>query len=376
MEKTLILGTFLLLVSYSQAQFPHQRVQTTFDNLPLEKIDTFNNGEDNSSGFFHYGRFFNNEYDTAYGGSWQGWALSNMTNDSTSGFGNQYSSITGSGVDATPNYGVGYLEPYIKFDTAINLSGAYFTNSTYAYMDMLNGSSFSKKFGGATGSDPDYFKVYITTFLDGTPSAQTSFYLADYRNADDSKDFIVDDWIYVDFNNIMEKDVLGDSVAFVFESSDNGQWGMNTPAYFCMDDLNAVSNLLVFPEFAVLEEDTFDNGSDNAGGFTINHLFFPNSYNSQWDSWSGWSISNRYDDSTDGFGNQYSSMARIPATIPESAWSYQYYHFVNSSVNNEIRTPYNLDAASDLIFGLVQVPTAVSFEITNSTYAYYDMLNG
>lgn len=376
MEKSLILGFLLLLTSFANAQFPHQRVQTTFDNMLLSKSDTFNNGADNSAGLSHYGRFFNNEYDTAFGGSWNGWALSNMTDDSTEGFGNQYSSITGSGVDATPNYVVGYKEPYIKFDSAIDLTGAYFTNSTYVYNDMLNGSGFSKKFGGASGSDPDYFKVYITVFLEGTPSAQTSFYLADFRNSDDSKDYIVDDWIYVDFNNIIDKNVKGDSIVFVFESSDNGQWGMNTPAYFCMDELNTLSNLLEFPQFGEFPEDTFDNGSDNAGGFVVNHLFFPNSYNQQWSSWSGWSTSSKYDDSTEGFGNQYSAMMTIPATIPESPWVYHNYHFVNSAVNNEIRTPYDIDGQSDLIFGLVAAPTPVSFEITNSTYAYYDMLNG
>ena len=36
------------------------------------------------------------------------------------------------------------------------------TNTTYAYYTMLNGNRFAKKFGGASGADPDWFKLTIT----------------------------------------------------------------------------------------------------------------------------------------------------------------------------------------------------------------------
>ena len=53
--------------------------------MPLSKADTFDNGADGAGGFTHYGRFFNNNYDTAWA-SWSGWALSNRTDDTTAGF--------------------------------------------------------------------------------------------------------------------------------------------------------------------------------------------------------------------------------------------------------------------------------------------------
>ena len=35
------------------------------------------------------------------------------------------------------------------------------TNTTYTALSMLNGDSFSKKFGGSTGNDPDYLRLII-----------------------------------------------------------------------------------------------------------------------------------------------------------------------------------------------------------------------
>ncbi|MFT6745218.1 MAG: hypothetical protein ACJAR8_001779, partial [Bacteroidia bacterium] len=182
------------------AQIDHQRVYSTFDNLPLAKADTFNNGADSSLGFNHYGRFWNNTY-FSWGG-FSGWALSNMTDTVTAGFTNQYSAITGSGVSGTRNYMVSTgIGAYIKLDETQTISGAYFTNSTYAARDMEQGSGFSKKFGGTDGNDEDFFRVIISSYLADEFVDSTIFYLADYRFADNSKDYILKDWRYVDFNN-------------------------------------------------------------------------------------------------------------------------------------------------------------------------------
>ena len=59
-----------------------------------------------------------------------------------------------------------------------------------------------------------------------------TFYLADYRFADNDSDYIVKTWQWV---NLLP---LGhvDSLIFSLTSSDNGPAGMNTPAYFCIDN--------------------------------------------------------------------------------------------------------------------------------------------
>ena len=145
---TNIFNLFLFITSYGQ--FNHTRVYSTFDNLPLTKSDTFNNGADLSGGFVHFGRNWTNSFNPEWG-SWSGWALSNMTDTLTPGYTNQYSAIVGHGVSYTNNYMVSYGNTYIKMDSPTELSGAYFTNNTYAYLDMKNGSGFGKKFGRDDG---------------------------------------------------------------------------------------------------------------------------------------------------------------------------------------------------------------------------------
>jgi hypothetical protein len=364
MERKITIILALAMCTLVYGQFNHQRVYSTFDQYDLNKADTFNNGADGNQGFKHYNRFFNNAYDDSWG-SWTGWSLSNMTDDTTQGYLNQYSAITSKGLSGTPNYMVGTTEAYIKLDSARPISGAYFTNNTYAYFDMLNGSSFSKKFGGADGTDPDYFKLTITTYLAGVKQDTAVIYLADYRFADSTKDFILNDWKYLDFNNDMEEDVSTDSITFAFESSDNGTWGMNTPAYFCMDDFNAVSNLYEGQPHGLNLPDEYYKGKDQAGGFLSEYLFFPNKHDKIHDFWSGWSYSTMKDDTTEGYGNQFSC-------INDQKHSF----FLSSGTTNHIRSPYFNEDNNFLYKTGLPAPWSIGLSITNSTYAYLDMKNG
>ncbi|MEY2924992.1 MAG: hypothetical protein RLZZ337_1540 [Bacteroidota bacterium] len=364
-RQIITLSTLITCITMQAQNFYHQRMYTTFDNLLLSSSDTFNNGADRAGGFAHVNRYFPNEYDTAWG-TWSGWSLSNRTYDTTSGFENQYSAKPGHGVSYTPNYAVGYGNTYIKLNPPSLLSGAYFTNNTSAYFDMKEGSAFSKKFGGESGNDSDYFKLKVQCYLKGELISTAEMYLADYRNADNSKDYILDDWMYLDFNNDVRSDVMTDSVAFSFESSDNGQWGMNTPAYFCMDDFNALSDLEWNSGLIEMQDETYYNGNDGAGGFKTDYLFFPNTYDAQWDSWGGWAASKMNDDTTRGFTNQYSTIAATTSPF-----------FVNSSVRNEIRGPYFEEYDFNLLSKTrAPAPWPINLYITNSTYAYWDMLEG
>lgn len=349
------------------AQFEHQRVYSTFDNLPLAKADTFNNGVDESNGFTHYNRYWNNTYHSW--GGFSGWALSNMTDTVTAGFTNQYSAITGSGVSRTSNYMISTGDgAYIKLDKTQSISGAYFTNSTYAARDMEQGSGFSKKFGGDDGSDPDYFLLKIYTYLDNVLVDSVDFYLADFRDADNSKDYIIKDWTFVDFNNDPFNDILIDSISFRYEGSDVGEFGLNTPKYFCMDDFNAISTMtrvdLKEQPFDDYPADTFYNGSDNSSGFLSGYLFFENNFNSDWNSWSGWSLSSMLDDTTQGFGNQFSCIN-----------DREKHFYVAGGQHIEIRAPY-LEENKNALFKITQAPWSVSISITNTTYAALDMKNG
>jgi hypothetical protein len=182
---------------------------------------------------------------TDFGGgftSWDGFAYSNTTDTTTAGFGNQYSAIAGSGAGGSSHYVI-TTAPFtsewkVDFSSPLSLvgGGLQVTNATYAYLSMLNGDSFAKKFGGATGNDADWFKLTIEGWDGATSLGTVDFYLADYRFADNSQDYIVHDWAFIDLS------ALGGSVSkltFSLSSSDSGSFGMNTPAYFALDNIVA-----------------------------------------------------------------------------------------------------------------------------------------
>ncbi|MEM6764474.1 MAG: DUF4465 domain-containing protein [Bacteroidota bacterium] len=213
--------------------------QTTidFESFGLE-ADTFLNGSDLSGGFSTENIFLKNDYSVDFD-SWVGWSISTMRDTITPGFTNQYAAITGSGANGSATYAVGYDfsgSNVITFtdSTSQIVEGFFITNSTYAYLSMLNGDSFAKRFGGESGDDPDFFLLSLRGYKDGALTADSvSFYLADYRFENNEEDYIVDEWTFV------ELAALGavDSLSFVFYSSDEGSFGINTPLYFCVDDI-------------------------------------------------------------------------------------------------------------------------------------------
>lgn len=180
---------------------------------------------------------FDNEYIVEWD-SWSSWAYSKDTDTVTSGFGNQYSAITGSGSRGSSNYGISFGNTTIRFSAAQDFTGRGFdvTNTTYAHNSMRDGDGFAKQFGGASGDDPDFFVLVVEGFLGGSSTGTVDFYLADYRFADNAQDYILSDWAFVDLS------VLGtiDELAFDLNSSDSGGAGMNTPDYFAIDHIGAV----------------------------------------------------------------------------------------------------------------------------------------
>ncbi len=231
--KLLYVLLFVGTLNSLQAQFLF-----TFEGTEIEQ-DSFLNGSDGSGGFGFLNFFLPNEYNTEFM-SWSGWALTNDTDNTTPGFSNQYSSIAGSGHNNSSNYATTFVSGQTTIDMTVttpftDIIGSFqISNSTYAYLSMLEGDAFAKKFGGETGNDPDFFLLTIKGIYDGQEKPDSvNFYLADYRFEDNTMDYILDDWESVNI------EVLGivDQLVFTLSSSDVGQFGMNTPAYFCIDDL-------------------------------------------------------------------------------------------------------------------------------------------
>lgn len=202
-----------------------------FSDLALAS-ESFWNGSDYSGGFSTGGVFFNNDY-IYYPEwemeSWTGWSYSNVTS-TASGFSNQYSAITSGGIGgAGTNYAIAYVD---------SANGAYLnlamhqaiamnvTNTAYAYHAMKSGDQFATAFG-----PDDWFKLTIRGYEEenatGSETGSIEFLLANGTN-------IVDGWVSIDLTSISAH---ARSLGFELTSSDTGEYGMNTPAYFAMGSL-------------------------------------------------------------------------------------------------------------------------------------------
>jgi hypothetical protein len=123
---------------------------------------------------------------------------------------------------------------YILLPDGTTPSSVRVTNTTYAALSMRDGDMFAKKFGGPDGTDPDFFVLTIHGVdANGNATGSVDFFLADYRFQDPSLNYIVSSWTTVDLTP------LGNAASLTFElsSSDIGPFGMNTPAYFAIDNL-------------------------------------------------------------------------------------------------------------------------------------------
>jgi len=65
------------------------------------------------------------------------------------------------------------------------------------------------------------------------------FYLADYRAAGTTNDYVIKNWQYVNCISLGQVD----SLTFEMKSSDNNAFGMKTPAFFSIDNFTMVSTV-------------------------------------------------------------------------------------------------------------------------------------
>lgn len=173
---------------------------------------------------------FNYNYTTStYGDYWGGCTYSNMHDATTAGYTNQFSVADGDNGNNTflLAFDGGNVISFLSDEARIVHSMKLCLN-TFAALAIKNGSSdFSEPFAAG-----DYFVLNVTgVYADERASDTVKIYLADYR---DGKTDILNKWTsYSDFA------LLGavKGLKFDFESTDIGQWGINTPKYCCIDDI-------------------------------------------------------------------------------------------------------------------------------------------
>lgn len=136
------------------------------------------------------------------------------------------------------NYAVWYSNwngnAHVYPSMTTTISGMYVTNNTYAVSSMTNGDGYAKKFAA-----DDWFKLTITGYrfdeeMQEVAGESVDFYLADFR---DGKSIILTDWVWCDLTSLGEVD----AISFSLSSTDNGTYGMNTPGYFCFDNLGGTA---------------------------------------------------------------------------------------------------------------------------------------
>jgi hypothetical protein len=245
MKKIYTTLSLLAAVVSANAQTPFH---VTFEDQGLA-TDAYKN-DAGSTDLFTSGMVgFENFYDTSQT-YWNGFAMSNVVNITTPGYINQYASSAGIGHNS-PSYGVyyrGYQAPgKLRFaGNASSLDSMYITNTTYAYLEMLNGG-YGKVFGSSNGSNGmpdgtngnDYFILEIFGHnAAGVKTDSMDVVLADYR-LPSAQDYITNTWKKITFSGFDNISYL----TFNFTSSDNDStYGIKTPTYFALDDIYGKSS--------------------------------------------------------------------------------------------------------------------------------------
>lgn len=163
----------------------------------------------------------------SYGGTYvAGAVVTNITDTTFKDYQDAYKSIAG-GAKGGKNYVVWYEDGFsgnaIKLKTPAVVPGMYVCNNTYAYSSM--------KYGDARAGEPfgedDYLLLHIGGALDGkVVDTKVEFYLAKGKN-------IVTEWTYVDLKQLGTVD----AIFFTMTGSRTGERGLNTPTYFCIDNI-------------------------------------------------------------------------------------------------------------------------------------------
>lgn len=258
------MNRILFLIGILIPFFTTAQTLNDFESFILSS-ESYNNGSIFSGEFVEGSILLPNYYDTTGGyETWGGFAISNMTDITTAGYSNQYSVSSGSGYDNSSNFALfyqGYGSPNVlKLNNTndIAFESMYVNNNTYAYISMRDGDSYAKKFGGASGNDPDYFLLTIKKYYNGTLGADSiNFYLADFRFADNNQDYIINEWTAIDLTPLG----IADSLQFTLHSSDVGQFGINTPTYFCLDNLKTTNELTGIKTLAEINTNIYPNPS-------------------------------------------------------------------------------------------------------------------
>ena len=225
----------------------------TFENLWTDPEDgfwmgDFSKGVEGSTFVSGSFRFSNFASDT-YGGEpttpfWGNYAYSQTTTNTFSSYIiDQFNNAVGGGVDNSETFLVAYPQggtiDVINNEDGAVIPGMYITNNAWVVDAILHGDGMSTADGTETGAftgnigfqTGDWFLLTITA--DNGKSIE--YYLADYRSADETQHYYVNDWQWLDLSSLGTVK----SLSFFLTSSRRNKWGTTTPSFFCLDNIGA-----------------------------------------------------------------------------------------------------------------------------------------
>ena len=191
-----------------------------------------------TDGFYSGSYYFNNGAMPAYN-YWYGYSLSNETATNYTALTDQWHSAVGEGHNGSSNFAIAFPEgQFVEVTHNADgdiINGAYVSNSAYAYNGMAVGDDFATAF-----EQGDWFKIIATGFNGDTQTGTTEFYLADYRGTNALDHYILDSWQWMDLRSLGKVT----KVRFQLDGSDKGTYGLNTAAYFAMDDFGCERDII------------------------------------------------------------------------------------------------------------------------------------
>lgn len=245
MRSACLTALLLLSVQSARADF-----EATFEDVgvaPGSVLKDFRPGNSFQSGGFTFTNNFSPAVPAGPGQPfplpefYTGWVASASTDTSPTppDYTHQFGAIPGTGSQGSPTYGILYNGDvaggtggtYVNLPSGSSPLSIDVTNTTYVYDSLTQGDDFAKKFAAG-----DFLKLDIVGYsgADGTGAVvgDVPFFLAKYAT---DADLPLSTWVTLDLTGLAGARSLG----FAFTSSDNGQFGINTPTYVAADNLKA-----------------------------------------------------------------------------------------------------------------------------------------
>ena len=186
---------------------------------------------------------------SSWGGAyWDGFTVCKSDYNATGGLEHQWSNIAGGGMnaDGSVNPEQPYLLCYwgdfygpegakVMFDDGNTyfVKGMYVNNTAYSYYCCADENSI----GRPLNQEGDYFKL-IAHGVDetGAETSTAEIELCGFHNGQFSG---ITDWTWFDMSALGQVS----EIFFTMDSSDKGEWGINTPTYFVMDKLTVSTSI-------------------------------------------------------------------------------------------------------------------------------------